>query len=309
MDPRTPSRLRDQITRPAHIATHAATGKATRSGHRWSVRRGPVQQWLSETWGAALDALLPRQCALCDDWLGPDEHGLCGGCLEALPGRETPRCQRCALRLEDGPAAADGLGSDDRVGEVAGVRPPPPCCIGCRGTAHALGRAITLCDYAPPIDRALVAGKFQGQTTVLHRLGDALSASLGGGTLPPDAVLVPVPLSDERLTERGYNQAEILARVLGRRLGLRCRSRALRRTRHTASQSALNRMDREANLREAFACRMAVSGRTIVLVDDVMTTGATLEAAAACLRTAGALAVIGLVIARTPAPRVPARTA
>jgi ComF family protein len=114
-----------------------------------------------------------------------------------------------------------------------------------------------------------------------------------------------VPLEPARLRSRGYNQAELLARVVARRLGLPLLpARAFRRVRATATQAGLTRPQRRENVRGAFEAQAsAVKDRTILLIDDVMTTGATLDSCAAALRAAGAQRVLALSVARTPEPR------
>ena len=124
-------------------------------------------------------------------------------------------------------------------------------------------------------------------------------------------MVVPIPLHWSRRLVRGYNQAESIAKPLARRCGLPL-VRALRRRRSTRQQALLDRNERETNLRLAFAVRCSqrtkVAGQQVLLVDDVVTTGATLEAAAGCLREAGARSILGLAVGRTPAIHEPKRS-
>lgn len=128
-----------------------------------------------------------------------------------------------------------------------------------------------------------------------ERLGDALTAR-GDAT----ALLVPVPLAPSRLASRGFNQAWELARVASRRANLPASAHVLRRERTTAAQRRLSREARRRNLRGAFVASDHVRGRRIVLIDDVMTTGATCDAAATALKDAGAIHVLAAVVLRTP---------
>jgi ComF family protein len=147
----------------------------------------------------------------------------------------------------------------------------------------------------------VVRGLKFGRLDYLGRhLAAALAAGLGAGLVGCDRV-VPVPLHWWRRLARGYNQAERIARPLAGRLGLPC-VQALARRRATPPQSLLGREERLANLREAFRVPRpeCVEGLRVLLVDDVATTGATLEAAAAALKKAGAAAVTALVAGRTP---------
>ncbi|WP_174970871.1 ComF family protein [Pandoraea morbifera] len=132
-----------------------------------------------------------------------------------------------------------------------------------------------------------------------HRLGDALVEPAGDE--PP--LVVPVPLAPSRLAARGFNQAWELARVAARRARLPASARALHRERTTAAQRRLSREARQCNLRNAFTASAQVRGRRVVLVDDVMTTGATCDAAAAALKLAGATHVRAAVALRTPPSR------
>jgi ComF family protein len=117
----------------------------------------------------------------------------------------------------------------------------------------------------------------------------------------PVDVIVPVPLHPARLRRRGYNQAALLARELGRRVGLPVEERALQRVRATRSQMRLSAADRRRNVQGAFRCADGrVRGRRVLLLDDVCTTGATLEACADALRAGGAESVWALTLARAP---------
>ncbi|WP_374618873.1 ComF family protein [Pandoraea sp.] len=128
-----------------------------------------------------------------------------------------------------------------------------------------------------------------------ERLGDALAAYADEAPW-----VVPVPLARSRLASRGFNQAWELARVASRRAHLCASAYVLRRERTTTSQRRLSREARKRNLRDAFVASDCVRGRRIVLIDDVMTTGATCDAAAAALKRAGAAHVLAAVVLRTP---------
>ena len=168
--------------------------------------------------------------------------------------------------------------------------------------------AVCAEDYAFPWDRLVADFKFHGQPELAQPLADRLAQAVRdalqtGGAAAPE-LLVPVPLSAARLRERGYNQAWELARRLGAGLGIRAEPGVLLRPVDTAHQALLPRAERERNLRSAFmvepARRGAVTGRCIALVDDVMTTGATLREATLELQRAGAAEVRAWAFARTP---------
>ena len=227
------------------------------------------------------------QCEVCRQW--GETGALCPACIARFAAPR-PRCRRCGLRLgAASPVCGDCLSN------------PPPF----RGTVCAV-------DYEFPWDRLVAAFKFRGHVelagTLAMRVADAVRDTK---TALPDLV-VPVPLSAARLRERGYNQAWELARCLARGLHLQADARLLQRPIDTAHQADLSRSERSHNLRTAFMVdprrRRALVGRHVVLVDDVMTTGATAREAAAVLLRAGATAVDVWVLARTPAPTdVPGR--
>jgi ComF family protein len=143
--------------------------------------------------------------------------------------------------------------------------------------------------------------KYQGRRRVAGRLAEVLlTAASARALLAPGAVLVPVPLHPRRRRERGFNQAELLAQELSRRTRLEIAAAALVRRRPTAPQTGLSAAERRANVRGAFAVRRRaqVAGRVVVLVDDVLTTGATATACARTLSAAGASEVRLLTVAR-----------
>lgn len=141
--------------------------------------------------------------------------------------------------------------------------------------------------------------KYRGRTVLAEPLGDLMAAYWIQHPLSAD-VVVPVPLHAARLRERGYNQAALLARALARRVGLPLDERTLIRQRATASQVDLDVSRRKENVRGAFCCSdRTLAGRRVLLVDDVCTTGATLEACAVALYEGGARSVQALTLART----------
>lgn len=151
-----------------------------------------------------------------------------------------------------------------------------------------------------------MAARLEAETETDPKLAAALDGTAGAAEREaPEggATVVPVPLHWRRRLRRGYNQAEEIARPLAARLGFRF-SRSLRRRRATPRQTSLSREHRRSNPAGAFVCRRTIAG-TVILVDDVTTTGATLGAAAVCLKQAGARRVVALVAARTPGSNEP----
>ena len=183
------------------------------------------------------------------------------------------------------------------------ISPPRTLCPACvaRAPAFQLARALGLYLAGPgllnPLARAVRALKFHGHRAAAASLGAALATVL---PLPADATVAPVPLHPARLRERGYNQALLLARAVARTAQLRLAPRALVRLRPTPPQARLDAAARRVNLADAFAAPERLDGATVVLVDDVLTTGVTADACARTLRAAGAAAVVVLTVGRTP---------
>jgi ComF family protein len=224
------------------------------------------------------------RCVVCRGWC---DGGLCHWC-EARFAFDRPRCAGCALPL---PAALAPLADDGA-----------PRCLRCRLAPPPWSRVVTGVDYGYPWDRQLADLKFHQRLDTIVALLRPLLARLQAarGT---DVRVVAVPLSRERLRERGYNQSWELARRLARALALDTRADALFRARDTGHQLGLHRDARAANLQGAFVVmpRHAawVRGARIALVDDGLTTGATAHAAVRTLRAAGARDVQVWVVART----------
>ena len=201
--------------------------------------------------------------------------------------RPVPRCWTCAAHLPP---------------TLIGRREPK--CGACLRTPPPLDRTIAALDYAFPWDGLLQRYKFHQAIDLRASLVDRLDQSVGVAEAEAPDWLLAVPLNAQRQRERGYNQSYELARALARRRALRCDGDLLLRVRETSRQTQLNAKDRAANVRGAFAVepgrRKLLQGRHIVLVDDVMTSGATLYELARVLRQAGAANVQAWVVARTP---------
>lgn len=183
---------------------------------------------------------------------------------------------------------------------------PTPSCGECLREPPAFERCITLADYVPPWPELIAAYKYRQQIDLAAALADSLGDALDRA---PDAagpaapLVVPVPLSRERMHERGFNQAWEIARRIARRRGWPATATLLQRVRDTAHQTGMSRDERARNLRDAFWVDdrgRRLAGQSVALVDDVLTTGATAQAAALALRRAGASAVELWVLTRTP---------
>jgi ComF family protein len=227
---------------------------------------------------------LPARCPLCAAGIAEGE-GLCAGCRADLVGNE-PCCARCAEPL---------------------VR-AEPVCGRCLRRPPGYDRAFAGFRYAWPLDGLVTRFKFGGDLAAGRTLARLLAERVRAADLPRPDLLVPVPLHDARLRERGHDQALELARDLGRALQVPVAADLLRRIRATRAQTELDAPGRRRNVRGAFAldlraCARRGSGLSLALVDDVMTTGSTLSACGATLRRAGYGPVQAWVVARAPGRR------
>ena len=233
--------------------------------------RGRVAFWLRND---ASRLLWPSRCLVCAE-PGLDGMDLCGDCDASLP-RLRHACRRCAIPLAQ-----------------AGT------CGACLRSLSPVGRVHAACEYAAPIDRLMPRFKFH-EDLAAGRVLSQLMTEAFFSLERPDA-LVPIPLHVRRLRSRGYDQALELARPVARALRIPLQARLLVRRRATAPQSERDAPARRRNVRGAFQVRAhAAVPRHVVLVDDVMTTGATLQAAASALLLAGAERVDAWVCARAP---------
>lgn len=158
-------------------------------------------------------------------------------------------------------------------------------------------RTVAAFGYAFPLDKLIQAMKYSNQLTLAHAFAAKLSRRIPRDSLPD--CLVPMPLHPAKLRERGYNQSLLLAAPIARELGLELLPYACRRVRDTASQSGLPWKERKKNMRNAFSCEVDLTGKRIALVDDVLTTGASLNALAEAARQRGAIGIEAWVVART----------
>lgn len=237
-----------------------------------------------------LDACLPPCCVLCGEthklleFTSSGNDLLCAACRADFFLHSAQRCSRCALPLPTNEATK--------------------VCGDCLQQAPNFDATCAVCDYASPFDELIVQFKFHRQ---LH-LAALFAASLRDRTIEqadvlPD-LLCPVPLGRLRLRERGYNQSLEIARHLSKLLGIPCQPELLMRVKETLPQSSLPQEVRHHNLRDAFIAhpewQHVIEGRHIGVIDDVMTTGTTLNETATCLKHYGAEKVSNFVFARTP---------
>ncbi len=218
----------------------------------------------------AMISCLPQDCFLCGQ--PSAENLLCAQCRDSLPQLSKPRCAICALPTP--------------VGETCGE---------CLKRQPHFDFTVGSLVYGFPVDHLIQALKYTHRLAVANYLAMLmLEADVAAGDL-----LMPVPLSATRLRERGFNQAVEIARPLARRLGLPLLVDGCLRITDTAPQASLPWKERRKNIRNAFECQIDLSGKRVIVVDDVMTTGATLDEFARMLKQHGAIVVTNWVAART----------
>ncbi|MDS0857423.1 phosphoribosyltransferase family protein [Burkholderia pseudomultivorans] len=274
---------------------------------RRSVPR-PVRVVLSQVRALAAriaTVALPNRCALC----GNLSHAvICTACDAAYWNEARLRCDTCAVplgigapRRRDGHTGSGHTGSGHTgPGRTGAARAAAYRCKACRTAPPPFDATLALADYRAPLDGLARGLKFHARLALgaefAARLARLVDDTRDAGGFD---VVAPVPLSHRRLVARGYNQAWAIARPLARRLGVRADATLLARVTDTAPQSRLDRRARRDNVAAAFAVAGDVAGRHVALVDDVMTSGATLAAAAHALKAAGAARVTNLVALRT----------
>ncbi len=231
---------------------------------------------LAETWTGLLDLLYPPKCLVCGNL---DPETLCEVCRAGFLPVDPPLCRRCGNTLTEG------------------------ACRDCAsGVPRFVERVRSAGQFSGSLRTAILRFKYRGKRELAAPLGAYLAEYLSAspfGSVRFD-LLVPVPLHPSRLRQREYNQAALLAQEAGRALGIPVAEHALSRTRKTGVQAELSRDRRSANVEGAFSMRDygAVTGRTVLLIDDVVTTCNTVDECARVLLDAGAKAVYAASLAR-----------
>ena len=240
-----------------------------------------------EVFGGLLDLVYPPVCLLCGAWM--EAGTLCQVCIASFVPLAPPFCDRCGMLIEGGL----------QVCESCARGPEPPF-----AWSQVLGR------YGGALRDAIHLFKYEGKTALAQPLGSLLARSLD---MPPSplltstlgasltfAAVVPVPLHPSRLRQRGFNQAEHLARVVAVERGWPLDTIGVTRVRKTQTQTTLTGSQRTENVRGAFACRspQRYAGQSVLIIDDVLTTTATIKEVARVLNEAGASRVCVIALAR-----------
>jgi ComF family protein len=235
---------------------------------------------------AVVSVLLPAPCRICGATLtNANRIPVCALCFAPIEPIADPMCQCCGRPFQVAPQ----------------VQSAPGLCRLCRSNFYAFDRARSFALYNDALAGAIVLLKYEEVACLGNWFADKLANLVrsAGEDFRPD-VVVPVPLHPDRKRERGYNQAELIARPLARRLGLKLGAYLLMRTKPRPTQLVLSRSEHWKSVRGAYATRRGarVDKLRILLVDDVLTTGATLDACSRVLKKAGATSVFGVTVAR-----------
>ena len=265
-------------------SSSSGTAEVRRGGVRGWLR--PGRGWLTEIGDAVVSVFFPAGCRICERLLtSASRVPLCEECLASFERVPNIICEVCGRPLP---------GLAQKEGEQL-------LCPACQNRTYAFDRARSFAVYKDAVVRAILLLKFEQIEPLgawfAEQLAEVVRAErerLAGD------VVVPVPLHRERERERGYNQATLLSKPLARKLQLPHQAVLLMRTRARPEKQVLTLEERWQSVRGAFATRpgIQVDNLRVLLVDDVLTTGATLDACARALREAGAKSVIGLTVAR-----------
>lgn len=226
--------------------------------------------------GRGLDLVFPARCPVCDE-VTPFPELICPACRNVFEPVREPRCQKCGKYIRD---------------------EKEEYCRGCRLVMHEFDRGMGVFTYQS-MTRSMYRFKYASRREYARFYGEEIISRLGRliRIWKPDA-LVPVPIHYTRKRERGYNQAEVLAKVIGRKMGIPVKSRLLKRVKKTLPQKLLGDAERQNNLKKAFKIdRNDVKLKTVIIIDDIYTTGSTIDACAAVLKGAGVKKVYFITVA------------
>ncbi len=224
-----------------------------------------------------INLLFPRRCPVCGEIVQPFGQLICPGCVKELSPVQPPVCKKCGKEVESSTIEY---------------------CYDCTRHTRAFRQNFALLNYNEAASRSMSAIKYKGRREYLDFYSQAACRRFQRAIrrISPD-VMVPVPIHRSRRRVRGFNQAELLARGIGRQLGIPVCPKGLQRAKKTLPQKELNPQERLKNLQQAFVPGVLPrEARTVLLVDDIYTTGSTMEACACALKSMGVENVYGLTL-------------
>lgn len=224
-----------------------------------------------------VDLLFPRRCPVCGDIVQPFGELICPDCVREFSVVHQPTCKKCGKEVES------------RKMEY---------CYDCSRHSRSFEQNFALLNYNSAASRSMSAIKYKGRREYLDFYSQAVCRRFGRTLrrIAPDA-MVPVPIHPSRRRSRGFNQAELLARRISRQTGISVCSAGLKRAKKTLPQKELNQEERLKNLQQAFVPGdLPEEVRTVLLVDDIYTTGSTMEACARALKSMGVGKIYGLTL-------------
>ena len=231
-----------------------------------------------------LDILYPRHCFACDRSLHEEENSyICENCLEKIKESEVRRCAKCGFGLGPGTISSD------------------KGCPECENTNLRFEKSFFVSDNKGPLKNLIHQFKYHKHVCLIKPLGDLLIGFLQQDIITEIDVVVPVPLHWKKKKERGFNQSELMAKKICKKLSLPISINNLRRVKNTSSQTLLSRLQRQKNVNGAFKVKNPETflKKNVLLVDDVLTTGITASECARTLKNAGAKEVYLLALARS----------
>ncbi len=236
-----------------------------------------IKTYIRRGWECILELIYPTRCPFCDEPLLKSERPVCAFCSGQIEWATEPYCMKCGKVLQDAETEY---------------------CADCRSYHHFFERGRSVFVYKGPVKKSIYRFKYAGRKEYAKAYAMLAQQHLGGYVrkVAPDA-LVPVPLHRKRYNRRGYNQARLFATALGNRMGIPVYADLVKRTRNTLPQKMLERSERQNNLKKAFKInRNDVKLNTIIIIDDIYTTGSTIDALAEVLREAGVEKIFFLTI-------------
>ena len=232
-----------------------------------------LRKYIHKLYSIVLELIFPRRCPVCDHILHPTEKWICTDCVPKIKYIREPRCMKCGKGLQN----IESIKNQDRE-----------YCQDCATKKHIFDKGLALYDYNS-MKTSIFRFKYNGRCEYADFFGRDIARHLGGEIRKWDAdAIVPIPIHYTRRNKRGYNQAELIANRMGEELQIPVKAKLIKRTKKTIPQKELDAGARQNNLKKAFnIVENDVKLKTIILIDDIYTTGSTIDAVAGEFRRMG----------------------